>query len=147
MSRLLAYVFGFGTVVLVASPIAWEPWQDSYPLSTYPMFSGRRDKPTVYFMQAVDQAGQTQRIAPKLVATDEVMQAAATVRRAVATGPRAMQELCESVAHRVATSRAHAAATHVEIVSARDDPVRYFEAHPVPEQSTRHLSCKVRGGS
>jgi hypothetical protein len=143
MSRVLAYGFGVGLVALVAAKGFDDPDDDSYPLSTYPMFARARGKPWLSIAEGVDASGQAVRLAPATVANDEVMQAAASVRRAVAAGPVASAELCRSIAERVAQDAAYASVRDVRIVSARFDPLRYFTSGPVPEERSEHVRCAV----
>lgn len=143
MSRMLAYGFGLGLLALVAAPGFGDPDDDSYPLSTYPMFARARDKPWLSSAEGVDSSGQSVRLSPSIVANDEVMQAAATVRRAVAAGPVALAALCSTIAGRVATDTSYQSVRHVRIVSARFDPVGYFVEGPVPEERSEHVRCDV----
>src|SRR4051812_38911597 len=106
MSRALAYGLGLGLVALVAAPGFGSPDDDSYPLSTYPMFARARGKPWLDFVEAVSADGKAVHLEPRLVASDEVMQAAASVRRAVAGGPLTLAPFCAGIAERVAASAA-----------------------------------------
>lgn len=143
MSRLVAYGFGFGLAALVAAPGFGDPRADSYPLSTYPMFASRRDKPWLYFVEGVDRTGSTQRLPPRLLGNDEVMQAAATVRRAVQAGPEALELLCRDIAQRVAHEGEPSGLRELRIVAAQFDPVGYFVAGPEPEARNVHFACAV----
>lgn len=148
MSRALAYGFGLGLTVLVAAPGFGDPNWDSFPLSTYPMFARPRSLPLLYFAEGASLDGARRRLSPSLVANDEVMQATASVRRAVSAGPDAMQALCRQIAERVARqaedgSPAEAAIVEVRLSSARFDPVRYFSHGPEPVERTTHQRCDV----
>lgn len=143
MSRLLAYAFGTGLVAAVAAPGLRDPSDDGYPLSTYPMFARPRGKPLLNFIEGVDARGEPVRLPPELVANQEVMQAAATVRRAVQAGARGMLRLCERVAERVAVDERFHAVVEVRIVAARFDPVRYFTVSAEPESRNVRVSCSV----
>jgi hypothetical protein len=143
MSRLLAYGFGLGLVALVAAPGFGAPDDDSYPLSTYPMFARARDKPWLSIAEGVDDGEHAVRLSPATIANDEVMQAAATVRRAVAAGPAALAALCDTIATRVADDSSYLRVRAVRIVSARFDPVRYFTDGPTPEERNEHFRCPV----
>lgn len=143
MSRLLAYGFGLGMVALTASAGLRAPRDDSYPLSTYPMFARPRGKPLLRYVEALDADGRATRIPPELVAHDEVMQAVVTVRRAVEGGPEAMSALCARIAHAVRADPAYAQAQTLRLVGARFDPLRYFSEGPVPEEQIEHFRCSV----
>ena len=143
MSRLLAYGFGLTVVALVASPGFQHPDDDSYPLSTYPMFARTRGKPWLDFVEGVDERALAVRLPPRVVANDEVMQAAASVRRAVGQGPAGLAPFCTSIAARVAESRELTQVRKVRIVGARFDPLRYFVEGPAPEERSLHWQCDV----
>lgn len=144
MSRVLAYGVGMGLTLAVLSKAFGDPVaNDSYPLSTYPMFARARGKPLLHFMEGVSTSGNIVRLEPNLIANQEVMQAAATVRRAVQRGERTMSRLCERVAENVQRSNAHTSVTEVRIVAARFDPLEYFSLGPVPESRKEQFRCSV----
>ena len=100
MSRLRRLAPGLAALVIL-SPLLRAPGNDTYPLSTYPMFTSDRG-PVQDFATVVgiDKAGSVLRLSPDLIAgTDEVMLASVTVERAVALGR--VEGLCEAVAARV----------------------------------------------
>lgn len=143
MSRLRAYGLGLGLVALVATPLFDRSADDSYPISSYPMFARARGKPWLDFVEGVAADGSVVRLAPALVANDEVMQAAATVRRAVELGPAGLAALCTAVAGRVAAHPETQGVRTVRIVGARFDPLRYFVEGPQPEERVEHFGCAV----
>jgi nucleotide-binding universal stress UspA family protein len=144
VSRPVAYVFGLGLTLLVASPLLRDPSDDSYPLSTYPMFAKKREKPLFYFVEGLNKKREAERLPPALVANAEVMQAAARVRRVVRAGEAATSEFCKEVAARVRESRKHRDIVEVRIVGARFDPVAYFERGPEPEDRFDVARCRVK---
>ena len=131
------------------APLLAEESYDSYPFSTYPMFARPRIKPLLYFVEGAERRGDSVRLPPEFVAGEEVMQAAASVRRAVEGGADTMQRLCERVALRVAESEReeHRGLRRVRIVGARFDPLTYFTSGPEPESRTEHFTCEVPGRS
>jgi hypothetical protein len=143
MSRWLAYGFGVGMVALVAAPGFGDPDADSYPFSTYPMFARPRDKPWLTIAEGVDAQGRALRLPPSVVAHDEVMQAAATLRRAVQGGPVALERLCAHIAGELQRDAAHGSVRQVRIVGARFDPLRYFSEGPLPEAREVYFACPV----
>lgn len=144
MSRARAYVFGWAVIAAVAYPVTFDRNQDSYPLSSYPMFSARRDRPTVYFAQALNAQGVAQRVPPELVAGPEVMQAAVTIRRAIQGGRRSMRALCRTIAARVGDDPDFEGARHVQLMSVEIDPVAYFVEGPEARTSKPHFVCSVK---
>lgn len=143
MGRLFAYVFGMGMAAAVVWPALADPPRDSYPLSTYPMFAYERGRPVIDQVVAVDGEGRTRAVPPELVANDEVMQAAMTVRNAVRQGPEAMRQLCRRVAERAALLPSFDDTVRIEIVSAQYDPIRYFTEGPEPLSRTHRFACNV----
>jgi hypothetical protein len=145
MSRLVAYTFGLGLVVAVASPGLRAGTPDSYPLSTYPMFAARRSNPRLYVAEGVTARGARLRLDPELMATDEVMQAAALVRRAVAAGDARMRPLCTDIARRAAAVPELAELARVELTSAEYEPISYFVSARESANRTVHFQCAVPG--
>ena len=147
MSRPRAYVFGLAVIAAVAYPVTFPPGYDSYPLSSYPMFSYRRDRPTVYFARAIAGDGEARRVPPELVGTSEVMQAAVTVRRAIQGGKKRMRALCRAIATRSAADAQLRGAVRIELVSAEYEPVAYFVRGPEPLRLRRHHRCSTGKGA
>lgn len=146
MSRVLAYGFGLGLIAAVASPAFGDPPRDSYPLSTYPMFSQKRRAPVLYFAEGIMADGRRVRLPPDLVANAEVMQAVASVKRAVLGGEESSEQLCSAAAQRVSASPDHAGVVRVELVGASFDPIGYFVNGEEPRERTVHHACAVRRG-
>jgi hypothetical protein len=146
MSRLLAYGFGLGLVALVASPGFGDPRWDSFPLSTYPMFARPRRMPVLYFSEGIDARGARRRLPPELLANEEVMQATARVRSAVAAGPEASGALCREIAGRALEHPDYSGLVAITLVSARFDPVAYFTRSTEPHEHTVHQRCALRPG-
>jgi hypothetical protein len=82
---------------------------DSFPLSTFPMFSSNRSHVTLAALRGVDAAGKRVAIPPVLLGTSEVMQARVTVQTAANAGKRASRALCQRVAAEVAAAQLAAA--------------------------------------
>lgn len=128
-------VIGLGVV-----PLALE--RDSFPHSTYPMFSWRRSAVTaVDTAVATGPGNERWRLDPtRLAATDEVILAAATVSRHVRAGTAAV--LCDEIAERVA-SDGPAGAAAVEVVTERFDAVAWFRGERTPLERIVHVRCEV----
>ncbi|QQR90005.1 MAG: hypothetical protein IPJ88_17920 [Myxococcales bacterium] len=144
--RPFAYVFSSLIVALVLVPLLYAPLQDSYPLSSYPMFSVERDKPWVRHMRAVDTQGRSKRLPPHMIANEEVMQAAVLVNRAVNDGPEQCIALCQRVSSRLRERSEWALSKRIEIVSEQFDAVQYFLPTGKHQslQSVVDCQCKVR---
>lgn len=91
--------------MVVVSPLARDPHNDTYPLSTYPMFAANRGPehriPTVVEVLA---DGAVSRLSPEIIAgTDEVVLTGVTVGRAVRDGEA--EQLCDEVVDRLGAGR------------------------------------------
>jgi len=113
---------------------------DGLPLSTYPMFAHDRgrvlEQPTVV---AVAPNGDVERLSPETIAaTDQVMQAAKAVRRALDAGPAAARLLCDEVAGRVD------APAIVAVVVERHDGVAWSAGDRGPLDRRTVVACEAR---
>lgn len=138
-----AWAITLGLAAAVLWPLAWPRGQDSFPLSTYPMFS-RPDLGRVVPLahaRLLGPAGRARPAPPELVGTPEVMVAKALVEAAIARGEA--QALCARVAARAAADAVEADA--VEIVTSTFDSARYFASREGREPLSRvvHARCAV----
>lgn len=130
---------GLALVAVLALPLLLGTRYDSFPLSTYPMFAGERDRVTsIATVVAVD-GDTTARLSSRLIGgTDEPMLAAETVVHAIRDG--AADRLCREVA-------ARAGADHtgriLEVVTERYDTVAWFDGVRKPVARTVHARCEV----
>lgn len=136
MSIRARCVFGAILVLLVAAPVVRSPAEDSFPLSTYPMFSlARPELTTVSSAVGYDRAGTRLRLSPQVVGgTREVIQAAGTIAQAIGAGTAGA--LCREVL----TAAAGAVAV-VEIVTETYDVVAYFDGDEEARQRIVHARC------
>lgn len=120
---------------MVLSPVVREPTNDTYPLSTYPMFA--RDRGAIHTIAtAVERRddGSVSRLSPELIAgTDEVILAAVTAARSVAGGAAA--ELCAEIAARLGPGR------RVEVRRETVDVVALIAADAPPLRVEIEASC------
>lgn len=128
-------------IVATVWPALRDPPRDSFPLSTYPMFSSLRERPWIDVIVGFDAAGNQHRIGPGLVANAEVMQAAQTIRKAIRR--KQARSLCEQVAARVANSSDHVEVIRLEVQSRQFDPRSYFVSDRQPLKLRRRASCEV----
>jgi len=142
--RLVAYGWGLGLVLCSIWPAFRAPPIDSYPLSTYPMFSQRRGQPWLHRVAALDASGTAAPLAPKLIANAETLQAAVTIRRAVDGGKGAMKTLCAEVAARVSRDPELVSVRRLQIQAVQYDPVEYFVGSREPMAARILFSCRVR---
>lgn len=147
MSRVLAYGVGLGLTLLVAAPALQRDWRDSYPFSTYPMFTARRENVTLYGAAGI-RAGRVVVLPPSLVAHGpEVMLAAVLVRRSVEAGPAAANAFCLSLAARAASAPAWRDLERIELTAIDTDPVEYFlDAHHRASRRKVVATCSLGSG-
>lgn len=148
--RVYAYAVSALALAAVLYPMRFDPQdpeQDSFPLSTYPMFS--YDKPrtaTVTSAVALGPGDAEQPVPPEFVATSETMQALRTIAKSVRAGRKQSRQLCESIAEHVARSAEphFARAEAVALITVTVDSIRFLAGDRTPLQRKQHLRCRVR---
>jgi len=149
--RVRAWLWVVGVVgVLGVVPVVLD--RDSYPVSTYPMFSYRRTTTETVDTAILVVDGDVRRLSPTTIAdTDEVILAAATVSNAIASGTAAV--LCAEIAGRVGTvenaagGSGGASAAEIRVVTERFDSVRWYEGDKEPLERVVHATCPAGAGS
>jgi len=133
------------TLAVLAPCLSRAPFaDDSFPLSTYPMFARVLEKRVIVFADGVTAEADSKRLPPELVANDEPMQAQRTLRLAATSGRKALRTLCGRIAERVAQKADLGAVSRVRIVQGVFDPVKYFEGGGAPESREVLIECRVR---
>lgn len=129
-------------VAAVGWPVARQPQRDSFPLSTYPMFTQLRPRQAaIEVAVGLDAGGQEVRLEPELVGgTVEVIHAVATLGRSIAAGQAG--QICDEIAFRV---RGDQRPDLVEVVVASDvyDIVDALVRPEPPRQRQVHARCEV----
>jgi hypothetical protein len=149
MERLRAYAISAILLAAMIEPaFRSDPDRDSYPFSTYPMFTHRRGRTnSVSAAIAVHADGSEARVPPSYVANAETMQAFYTLARAVNHGGAEARALCESIAEhlRAETSGALAHAVRVELITESVDAIDYLGGRQKPFDRRVHARCSVEG--
>lgn len=129
-------LFGMLVIVLVAAPAFGSPARDSFPLSTYPMFSlARPAETTVSTAVGFGSDGERMTLSPRTISgTREVIQAAGTVAQAISSGTA--DELCREI-----LAGAPSTVATIEIVTERYDVVAYFDGATEPLERAVHARC------
>jgi hypothetical protein len=144
MRRFLSYVFGALLMGLTLSP-AFRPFtDDSYPLSTYPMFAQERSTICLSHVQGLEAGGVSRALPPPMVANEEITQAQQIVRAAVSSGGRALLDLCDAIARRVAARDEFSAVERIDIVTSCYEPTAYFTRGSEPSSTKPRAACEVR---
>jgi hypothetical protein len=139
-SRILITV---GVVGALVAPVLLD--RDSFPLSTYPMYSrSRGDAVTFATAQAVDEAGSTTTLTLAVIGdSDDPLIVAGELRDAIRDG-RAQQR-CEEIAARAARwSGLPSQTSKIEVVTERHDVVAQVEGAASLLEREVHATCAPR---
>jgi hypothetical protein len=136
--------------VVVLSPIVQSRDWDSFPVSSFPMFS-RGDRGHVRGLAhavLVHRDGSKSAAPPSLVGTPEPMVATSIIASHIAKGTAS--DLCTFIADRAARGSTAALAgeiASIEIVVSVYDTHRYFASPPSREPIARdvHATCNITG--
>jgi hypothetical protein len=142
LRRTLLLAVGVVATCAVLWPAVADQPRDSFPLSTYPMFSRHRGNLELHAVVGRSPNGQLTRLPPGVVASGEVLQTKVLIQQAVQHGNDALAELCSRVARNVASELLGEAST-IEIVHRTYDPIAYFDVGPTPLRERRLFSCQV----
>lgn len=126
-------------------PLVRRPLVDSFPHSTYPMFSENREPVAdIEVVVGVDAEGRDVTLSPELIAgTEEVIVAGSRVRTAIARGDADTRSLCLAVAERVQRSRSGDEVATIAVRTDRYDAVAWFAGDTTPLSSVEHARCDV----
>lgn len=149
-SRLHAHRWTLATIVVVVAmlvPVVRD--HDSFPLSTYPMYSqARSDRVALPTAVGIDADGETRRLSLGLIGdSDDPLVVAGELRAAIDRG--AADERCDEIARRVDAADASEPAgpqiVAVEVVVEHHDVVDQAVADPPPVRRDVHARCEVGG--
>ncbi|MFT5356647.1 MAG: hypothetical protein ACI9KE_003872 [Polyangiales bacterium] len=142
--RVAAVLFSVALLGVVFVPVTWEAHEDSFPLSSYPMFSHGRPSPELTLMHAIGirADGSREPLSPMLSAGNrEVLQSLRTIELGVHHGA---DSFCAEIAGRLREAGEDYA--EVEIATDTWDAVAYF-ANDDPQESLQqhdvHVRCEV----
>ena len=122
-------------------PLSWGPLDDSFPLSSYPMFSHGRPSPMLTISHAVGirEDGSREALEPLISAGNrEVLQSMVTIQFGIRSGADAF---CAEVAERARDE----GFAEVEISTESWDAVEYFDSSPEEARRSHevHARCPV----
>ncbi len=141
-SRRTAAILSIAVLLVVASPILREPWNDGFPLSPYAMFAfARPTKLTMDYGLGETATGQRVYLTPRIVGSGEVLQALNVIARARAAGK--LPELCATIAARVATLPKYRDVVAIRIVSGTHDAVEFLVRDQIGKEVER-ARCVVK---
>ena len=145
-TRIAVYLFSGAVAAAVLWPAFRDPPVDSFPLSTYPMFSYGRPDPhlTIDHALAVHADG-TREALPPMMSTGirEVLQSKTMITAALVSGRG--QPFCEAIAERVRASGDpdYADVTSIELATSTFHTLDYFDHGPEPVKRTVHVRCEM----
>lgn len=131
-----------GVIAALVAPVVLD--RDSFPLSTYPMYSRTRgDAVTFATAQAVGADGTPSSLTLSVVgSSDDPLVVAGELRRAIRDG-RA-EDRCVEIAERAAAwSGLPGDAVAIEVVTERHDVVVRVEAGESLQERTVHARCEL----
>lgn len=142
-ARIFAIVVSVVLIGLVVSPIARNPLDDGFPLSTYPMFAQpRQTRQRIDYAFGETATGERRQLTPMLVGSREVLQAVALIARAVGQGKAGTEPLCARIAKAVGGDPDFADVAVVKIVTGTHDAIDYL-VHDKPGVETLRARCLV----
>ena len=131
-ARSLAAVIA---AAVVLSPLLREPRNDTYPLSTFPMFA--TDRGEEHYLDTavmIVDDGSVRRLSPELIAgTDEPVLAAVTLTRGIRRSDAAV--MCEEIAARIGGSAV------VEVRTEHHNVIDFIADDAPPIGITTHARC------
>lgn len=144
MHRAAAAVVSLLLIGATLWPVVRSPYDDGFPLSTYPMFASKRPTRQTYsYALGQTASGKRRTLEPAVVGTNEILQALRVLERAVA-GPRAeLETLCNTIAARVATDDDFTDVVMIRIVTGTHDAVEYLARGRIGTEVER-VRCAVR---
>jgi hypothetical protein len=143
-ARVAAACISLALIGATLEPLVRDPYDDGFPLSTYPMFASKR--PTTWTMSyalGAGRAGERIVLEPRLVGTGEVLQAMRVIDRAARAGRGELARLCAAIAERVARDRDYDRIVAVRIVTGTHDALDYLVRDRIGTESER-ARCEVR---
>lgn len=148
MRIFYAYLLSLTGIVAVAAPAFWPQGRDSFPLSSYPMFSrdlSQAQHAVLIRATGILPDGRHIVLPPHVVANGEVMQAYATLRQVVELCPQTCPAFCAAIAQRLLfADDAQLRSVRVVEIGAFDyRPLDYFVHRSEPIALKTFARCAV----
>jgi len=143
--RAFHYVAFVGVACLVLSPVLGPINRDDFPLSPFAMFADDKDVNTT-ITQAVGLRadGSEMVLGPKLLGTDEVLQAKETLGRVPRSSKQARAEFCAQFAAKIARDQDLVSIVKIEVRTVTYESLAYFaDPKAPPKRKSVHVACKV----
>ncbi|CAN5874783.1 hypothetical protein BH11MYX2_BH11MYX2_35960 [soil metagenome] len=142
---IAAAVISIVVLLIVAEPVLRKPYEDGFPLSTYPMFATKRPtRLTMEYPLGITATNERVYLKPRIIGSGEVLQALQIVSRARSSGR--LPALCETIANRIAPLEQYNGVVTVKIVTGTVDAVEFLVRHELPKETER-VHCTVNRGA
>ena len=143
MHRAAAAVVSLLLIGATLWPLVRNPYDDGFPLSTYPMFASKRPTRQTYsYALGQTATGERRTLRPAVVGSHEILQALRVIERAV-RGPKSeLAKLCDAIAARVAAEDDFADVATIRIVTGTHDAVEYLARGRIGTEVER-VRCAV----
>jgi hypothetical protein len=126
-ARVAAVMVSLALIGATLEPLARDPYDDSFPLSTYPMFATKRPTlQTFHYALGETRDGRRRTLSPSVIGSGEILQALRIVEHAVGSGRGELAKLCTQIATRVAADADFGDVAAIRIVSGTHDAVEYL---------------------
>ncbi|MBA3500425.1 MAG: hypothetical protein M4D80_33740 [Myxococcota bacterium] len=144
MNRVAAAVVSIALIGATLSPLLRKPIDDSYPLSTYPMFAWKRPtKLTMSYAIGETAAGERRYLVPRVLGSGEVLQARAIVERAVRKGGTELAAFCQRIAANVAQLDRFDDVARIRVMSGTHDSIEFLMEDKLGSEFER-AKCEVK---
>jgi hypothetical protein len=148
VERAWSYIVSIAVLGAMLWPVVfWDGYEDSFPVSSYPMFSNPREtaEMSLKYALGIGAGGERSWIEPGLVANGEVLQARATISRSVKAGKASAKKLCTAIAARVASREVLPGVEEIRLVTGTYDAVEYLTGRDRVGEEKVHATCPVPG--
>lgn len=143
-ARVAALVVSIAMIAVTLEPLVRKPYDDGFPLSTYPMFATKRQTvQTFHYALGVTGDGKRRTLSPALVGSGEVLQALQVIEHAVGGGKGTQRSLCEKIATRVASDEDFNDVVVIRLVTGTHDAVSYLAENKIGIESEL-IRCEVK---
>ncbi len=130
-----------------ATPFGASLDDDSFPFSTFPMFSTPRidDRMALTRAVGIDATGARHALHPRYIGTEEVVAAGEILAQTAARGVEASMALCHGIAERVAQSNDAElrTVTSIWIATFEYRSLAFLAEHATPTLLSLHAHCEV----
>jgi hypothetical protein len=142
--RLLPALLSAAAPALTLWPLTWARGEDSFPLSSYPMFTSDRRNCSLVVLVGTTTAGATEVLPVTLIAPGETLQAKAVLDRWSHDLP-ALERWCEQ--QRVTKPPALEGISRVDVERRVYDLEQYFKVLPQPQTRQTVFQCDLEPGA